>query len=124
MSDEPYDESVPVGERLGSQRLLDADLRSVEAMTAPPPIRNRLTVAGKRPRGKRAKREKAPLSAVQQKPAESAGKRRASRVGLASSAMEVVGLASVSAGFWMIHVWLGLIVAGLSLVLLGVATGR
>lgn len=40
-----------------------------------------------------------------------------------STALEVAGVAALSAGFGMLHAWLGVVVLGICLIILGVATG-
>lgn len=41
-----------------------------------------------------------------------------------STTVELVGVTSLSVGFFLIHIWCGLIIAGICLVALGVLTSR
>jgi hypothetical protein len=117
---DPYDDTIPVSERLGMQRLYDEpEPRNIEA-EEPSPVVN----IGKLRRRKRANALKQPLQPPQQTAPKPPSKPRANRRELSSTGLEVIGLTLFSAGFWLIHVWLGLIVAGLCLILLGVATSN
>jgi hypothetical protein len=60
-----------------------------------------------------------PLQQPEQEPPSESG---VDRREIVSTLLEIVGLLLFSAGFWLVHVWLGLIVTGLCLVVLGVAT--
>ena len=116
---DPYDDTVPVGERLGSQRLY-------EGMSDPEvrPKRSLLRPIGKRLRRHPATPEPAPLQAVQQSPPQPTSKARTVGREVTSTLMEVSGLAAISVGSWMVYHPAGWIIAGISAVLLGVATGR
>jgi hypothetical protein len=119
----PYDDAIPVGERLGSQRLYEP-----EPVVEPSPEPGEVVQISKRLLRRRANASEQPLKPVQQPSQPTAGKPRVDRREWSSTALEVGGLSSFSAGFWFIPGWvgvmLGLIVSGLCLVLLGVATSN
>jgi hypothetical protein len=120
---DPYDDTVPVGERLGSQPLY-----------SPRPdqeVADR-TVA-KIPRGKPRKPERQtpqapPLSLPQLPPEPVSSKPKFDSQEWVSTMVETLGLAAFSAGWWFIPGWpgimLGCIFTGLCLVLIGVATSK
>jgi hypothetical protein len=123
MSDEPfdpYDDTIPVSERLGMQRLYDEPAPETIQAEEPSPVVN----IGKLRRRKRANAPQGALKAPQQTAPKPPSKPRSNHRELASTCLEIVGMAAFSAGFWLIHAWLGLIVAGLCLILLGVATSN
>lgn len=148
MSDDrfdPYDDSIPISDRMGMQRLLEPrPVFDPEGRFGPPndemtpdiPIPEHeqhehapipLKVGLKRL--KRRQKEPAtaqigPFGVIQQPDSPESGKPPVDRRELASTVCEVVGLIAFSAGFWVLHIWLGLIVTGLCLVVFGVATSN
>ena len=135
MSDErfdPYDDSIPVAMRMGMQRLLeprplfDPDERPApdpEGMT--PDVGDAPVVQmSKRRKSDPATGSKRPFGVARQPGQESPSEPGRDRRELASIACEIVGLVLFSAGFWALHLWLGLIVTGICLVLFGVATSN
>jgi hypothetical protein len=152
LSDErydPYDDSIPISQRMGMQRLLEP--RPVfdpegrfgfpnDEMTPDIPeehahhehIAVPLPANPRKPRFQRGKRRKkapatplnGPLGLVQQPVSVEPSKPPLDRRETASTACEVLGLVLFSAGFWLIGIWLGLIVTGLCLIVFGVATSN
>jgi hypothetical protein len=125
---DPYDDSIPISARMGMQHLgaesppqpFDPENRLMPELPAEP-------VSINKPRGKRGKKaaatgQNAPFQPVQQPEPEPPSKPGADRRELVSTGLEVVGLVAFSAGFFLLHIWLGLIVMGVCLVALGVAT--
>jgi hypothetical protein len=145
---DPYDDTVPVSMRMGSQRLLEPrPVFDPEGRFGPPndemppggtpwvdPWPDPLSHEGgsKPKREKRSKQPKPALASVQnspfgvpQQPDEpTPGKPPRDRRESASTACELLGLALFSAGFWWLAIWAGLIVTGLCLVVFGVATSN
>lgn len=94
---------IPVGSRLGSQRLFD-------------------TAAGDRPR------VKPDTAKVSTKPAVAAVgnhtvKARGRLTEVSSTVLELAGISAIAGGCWLVAPFLGLIVLGLCMVLLGIAMG-
>jgi hypothetical protein len=119
---DPYDDSIPVSERLGMQHL------GSEATQLSPDVRisgldgEVVDLATRRP--DLSKQSKQPTLSAWKRLRKRLGKYQVNRRELASNCLEIIGLTAFSAGFWLIHVWLGLIVGGLCLVLYGVATSN
>jgi hypothetical protein len=148
------DHVIPIGARLGSERLyadpplgvppeLPPGWDNPEPLrSAPPPPQGmpagfRIDGVGvqtapgsekeekPRPRGKRRKRQKAanqPPQPLQDRPP-AAYTTDAKWRDFGSTCLELAGITAITAGSWLIAAWLGLIVLGLCLILLGVATG-
>lgn len=117
---------TPVGGRLGSERLYDADFPRPGPV---PPLHPQLPeFDGIFRRHKRDKPEK-PAKAAKQPPPPAAERPTAAKQatrnlrGPVSTALELAGIALVTAGCALIAIWLAFIVAGIALVVLGVATG-
>jgi hypothetical protein len=135
------EEAIPVGERLGTQRLYDGSYDgsydrggglnlSVEELArlavedpemAPPERRDEPGPHHEDPR---------PAKPTPQPPEKVAPARKlAANFGavnwreISSNTLELAGIMAITAGSWMIRAWLGLVVLGLCLILLGVATG-
>jgi hypothetical protein len=149
LSDErfdPYDDSIPISQRFGMQRLADAHFEDRpqfdpegrfgspnDEMTPDIPLEEHEKHAHVpiqlKPRGKRRKPEPAtaqsgPFGVVQQPVNKESSKPQRDYREVASTACEVIGLAVFSAGFWVLHIWLGLIVTGLCLIVFGVASSN
>lgn len=113
---------VPIGERLGSERLYDPNL------PVPPPIRpitefDTVVRRRGRPRGKRTKNAPTPPQAVLSNvPAESK-KAEVNWRDFVANALQLTGIVAITVGCGLIALWLALVVGGVALVVLGVATG-
>ena len=120
----PIQEDTPIGDRLGSERLYDE--------YQPPPIGQVLSFAvpqpspdKPRPTGKRGRRKQQPMqpptpvetSPVQAKQADVNWR------GIISSTLEIAGIAAITAGCALIAPFVALIVGGILVTVLGVATG-
>ena len=128
---DPYDDSLPISARMGMQRLgaevppqpFDPENRLMPELPDPPPptpINKRRL--GKRPKGESATPQLTPFQAAQQSNLDTPSESRRNYRELASTGLEGLGLLALAAGFWLLYPWLGLIVTGLCLVALGVAT--
>jgi len=126
---DPYDDSIPISERMGMQRLAEPRPEWVDPATGCVDPSKDLPVGLALPMSKRRKEspatpKKTPLEGAQQPGQVPTSELKVDRRELASTVCEIVGLAAFSAGFWLLHVWLGLVVTGLCLVLFGVATSN
>lgn len=107
---------VPVGERLGTERLYDE--------YTPPPDPAYASELPKpkpkgRPRGKARKQPPKPTPEV----AAAGQQKDVDWRGIGSSWLEVAGIVAITVGCAMIAPWLAFVVGGVLLVILGVATG-
>jgi hypothetical protein len=109
----PEDDVIPIGGRLGSERLYDEHLPPL-----PPPQPEPVV----KPRGKRRKAAKPPPHPPRERPPAGESKAPNWRE-IGSNTLEIAGIMAITVGSWLIAAWLGLIVLGLCLILLGVATG-
>lgn len=119
---DPYDESIPIGLRAGTQSIHGGRLTPV---TPPKPRR---WLPG-RPLGKRARQaaataKQAPLHVVPQTPPTQPSKSRGDLREILSSIAEICGIGAISYGSWLAWHPAGFIIGGLGVVLLGVASGR
>lgn len=115
------DEAIPVGERLGSERLYG---EYDEKQAPPPPVQLLNSAALGKPRGK-PRRERAAKPApvpVKDSAAQPESVDRNWRA-IISTLLELIGIAAVTAGCWGIEWYVGAIVGGILVVLLGVALG-
>lgn len=122
------DDSTPVGQRLGSERLYDEH-------SMPPPIGGTMPPVGRgnlqavpppvRPKTKREKQAKQPPTPPSNRPAQAkqADENPRDWRGFISSCLEVAGIVAITAGCAFIALWLALVVGGILLAILGVATG-
>lgn len=106
---------TPIGLRLGSERLYDENLPNLEPVEAPPPPAPKRRI----PKGKRRKLPPppAPELAVAPKRAD------VNWPNITSNALELLGIAAITAGCAMIAAWLAFVVGGILLCVLGVAIG-
>jgi hypothetical protein len=121
------DDETPVGQRLGSQRLYGDDFEAEKRLASVPPIPE--PPLEKRPLDKpperRHKRQKPPNPPHQPTRERPPASERApvNWREFVSNSLEMAGILAITTGSWLIRAWLGLIVLGLCLILLGVATG-
>jgi hypothetical protein len=110
---------VPIGERLGSERLYDPNLPPIR----PPTELDTVVRRRGRPRGKRTKNAPTPPQAVLSNvPAESK-KAEVNWRDFVANALQLTGIVAITVGCGLIALWLALVVGGVALVVLGVATG-
>lgn len=134
---DPYDDSIPISQRMGMQHLgaesppqpFDPEDRLMPELPdyGRPPPPTPINKATKRRLSKPVKDKSAisqltPFQVAQQLPTDEPSEQTPDRRELASTCLEIVGMMAFSAGFWVLHVWLGLIVTGLCFIALGVAT--
>ena len=125
---DPYDDSIPISQRMGMQHLgmesppqpFDPEGRLMPELPPPPTPINK-------PRGKRWKKDPATgldpqMQRLQQAEPAPPSKPAPDRRELVSTCLEIAGMTAMSLGFFMLYDWLGLIVMGLCLIVLGVAT--
>jgi len=126
---DPYDDNVPISARMGMQRLgepaplpeFDPDLRPDADPELVDPKTGVVSLSNRRKKTP-ATTKTTPFQPVGQPNSGESSESRWDRREWASTGLEIVGLAAFSAGFFMLYVWLGLIVTGVCLVALGVAT--
>lgn len=122
-------EGTPVGERLGSERLYEQSVAPVAAETMPPVGRGSLFAVSEPPATPKAEKVAKPVKQAKQPPApvkDGATQRKWADLnwrGYVSSLLELLGIAAITAGCALIAPYLALIVGGILLVVLGVATG-
>jgi hypothetical protein len=115
------DSVIPVGQRLGSERLytpggaVDA---TIPLLPEPDPV-----APAKPARARKPKKQGLPPPAVAPERPIEAQRADVNWRNIVSSVLELVGIAAITAGCALIHLWLALIVGGIALVALGVATG-
>lgn len=121
------DDAIPVGERLGSERLYEQSIPTLPGggLFAVPPMDG---PSQPKPPTERPKREKQEKQAKQppaptQKSPTLAKLADVNWRGLTSSCLEIAGIAGITAGCALIALWLAFVVGGILLVVLGVAMG-